>query len=253
MDWLFLPIDPGRPHDISFAISWHARVMVLSWAILFPLGILAARYFKVLPGQDFPNQLDNRVWWRSHLTMQYLGGALVAVGVWLIWSSNTEAGPGIWHAVLGWTAVSMCSLQFLSGWLRGTKGGPTEPRRDGSIAGDHYDMSPRRCAFEYYHKFAGYIGLLSAWSAILFGLWHVNAPVWMWVALISWWALLVSVFVYLQKLGRCVDTYEAIWGPDPALPGRTRGPIGFGVRSSGSGVDQAGLGRYGPDGTNGKG
>jgi hypothetical protein len=35
--------------------------------------------------------------------------------------------------------------------------------------------------------------------------------------------------VSLQRAGRCIDTYQAIWGLDPDLPGNRRRPIGFGI------------------------
>ena len=229
MEWLLAPIDPTRAHDVGFYVSWHARLMVLGWAFLFPAGILAARFFKIMPGQNWPAELDNQVWWITHLSSQYVGGIVVLFGVVLIFFGGAS-GAGLWHAVLGWTAISICGLQFLSGWARGSKGGPTAPSADGSERGDHFDMSSRRRAFEYYHKFVGYAGLLISWLAILTGLWIANAPVWMWVSIVTWWILLVVVFAALQSRGRCHDTYQAIWGDDPKLPGLQRPPIGIGVR-----------------------
>ena len=32
------------------------------WAVLLPLGALLARYFKVMPGQRWPDVLDNPRW-----------------------------------------------------------------------------------------------------------------------------------------------------------------------------------------------
>ncbi|MEO1649405.1 MAG: cytochrome b561 domain-containing protein, partial [Pseudomonadota bacterium] len=182
MEWLASPIDPTRPHDVSLFVSWHARLMVLAWAFLFPTGILAARYFKILPWQKWPQQLDSRVWWRTHLTCQYVGGVAVFAGLIFVIMAPDALGGDLWHAIMGWSAIAVCGLQFTSGWLRGTKGGPTHLGRDGSLSGDHYDMSLRRIAFEYYHKTVGYLGLSCAWAAILFGLWQANAPIWMWVS-----------------------------------------------------------------------
>ena len=42
--------------------------------------------------------------------------------------------------------------------------------------------------------------------------------------------LLLMVAVRLQRAGRCIDTYQAIWGPDPCHPGNSRGVIGWGIR-----------------------
>ncbi|MEM6620861.1 MAG: cytochrome b561 domain-containing protein [Pseudomonadota bacterium] len=222
IDFLLAPIDPDRAHQVGAYVSWHGRLMVLAWGALFPLGILIARFWKITPKQDWPRELDNQVWWRAHLRLQYAGGAAMLAGLVLI--LLTETGDST-HAYLGWVVTGFAGLQFLAGWFRGSKGGPT----DTSVRGDHFDMTPRRLAFEHFHKFAGY-GLLAlaAWG-VTSGMWQANAPIWMWLGLAGWWAALITAFIILQRQGRAVDTYQAIWGPDPSLPGNRRRPIGFGV------------------------
>lgn len=74
----------------------------------------------------------------------------------------------------GWVVVGACVAQILGGWLRGSKGGPTDPQRDGSLDGDHYSMTPRRRAFEAIHKSVGYTTLLLSIATILSGLWLVT-------------------------------------------------------------------------------
>ena len=76
LDWLLLPLDPDRPHQVSVLVSWHGRLMVLAWGILLPLGVLIARYFKVAPRQNWPAELDNRLWWHAHLSLQWFGVVL---------------------------------------------------------------------------------------------------------------------------------------------------------------------------------
>jgi hypothetical protein len=83
-------------------------------------------------------------------------------------------------------------------------------------------MTPRRLIFEAIHKTAGYVAVLLSVVVILTGLWQSNAPRWMALSLIPWWGLVGFVFFALQKRGMAVDTYMAIWGPDPDLPGNTR-------------------------------
>ena len=229
MEWLLAPMDPGAPHEVSGYLSWHARVMVLAWGVLAPLGVFVARYFKVLPDQDWPRALDNHVWWNTHRICQYSACVLMLVGLWLILNAGPithRPGP---HALLGWSALALALVQITGGILRGTKGGPTDPSPDGTLRGDHYDMTPRRLAFEYIHKSAGYLGLTLAVAAILTGLWQANAPNWMWLVLVLWWLGLLLASVRLQQRGMAVDTYQAIWGPDPRLPGNQRKPIGVGV------------------------
>ena len=84
MEWLLAPIDAARAHDLDLYQAWHGRLMVLAWSILFPLGILVARFFKITPNQDWPNQLDNTFWWHLHRVTQYLGGVAVIVALALI-------------------------------------------------------------------------------------------------------------------------------------------------------------------------
>ena len=224
IDWLLAPIDPSRAHEVGSYISWHGRLMVLAWGALFPLGMLVARFYKITPRQDWPQELDNKAWWYGHLGLQYSGGAVMLAALALILLAN-GAGEST-HAYLGWVIAGFSALQFLAGWVRGSKGGPTEPE----LRGDHFDMTPRRLVFEYVHKFMGY-GLLglAGWG-IVSGMWMANAPVWMWVGLALWWSCLVAAFIILQRRGLAIDTYQAIWGPDPTLPGNRRKPIGWGVR-----------------------
>ena len=172
VEWLLSPMDPSRMHQVDWAISWHGRLMVLAWLFAFPAGILIARFFKITPKQNWPTVLDNVFWWKQHLRLQYLGGVVrgtgdadradaVHVRRWI------EPRPCI--TCLGWCVVFATAIQFVAGWLRGTKGGPTKPAADGSLRGDHYDMTLRRVIFEYVHKTVGYVVLLTAWFTIALG------------------------------------------------------------------------------------
>lgn len=217
-DWLLLSIDPARPHQVAGLVSWHARFMVLAWGILIPTAVLIARYFKVVPWQDWPRQLDSHFWWRTHLTFQIGGAALTAVALGLILLAGVSAGWHL-HAVLGWAVVALTVVQVGSGFLRGTKGGPTAPAPDGSLNGDHFNMTPRRRLFERVHKSLGHALILVAGATILAGLWHANAPRWMWIIICAYWAGLVAVAVYCHLTRPRVTTYQAIWGPSRDLPG----------------------------------
>ena len=175
--WLLDPIDALRAHDVALHTAWHGRAMTLAWVVLFPLGIFAARFYKITPKQNWPERLDNKAWWYAHLALQCSGGAAVTVAIILIWPGNWAGnGPGKIgtagvHAWLGWSAVTLCAVQFLGGWLRGSKGGPEEQAIGKPLAGDHYDMTRRRRFFEYAHKVTGYAALLAAVAALINGLW----------------------------------------------------------------------------------
>ncbi|MEO0830329.1 MAG: cytochrome b561 domain-containing protein, partial [Pseudomonadota bacterium] len=166
-------------------------------------------------------------WRRTHWMGQTTVVILSLIGIALVlppaWGEMST------HHILGYGVLASMLIQVLLGVTRGSKGGPT----DRSLRGHHYDMTPWRCMFEALHKTLGYITLGLAAVTILLGLWHANAPVWMWGMLALWWPLLAMVFVSLQKRGLAVDTYQAIWGDDPAHPGNARPAPGWGVRRPG--------------------
>jgi len=235
-EWVFAPIDPSREHDIAGLSSWHARFMIAAWVILIPLGVLLARFFKIWPGQDWPRELDNPRWWHLHLLLQILGATASAIGMTLILIFLDGAiAIGTPHRAFGWATILFLCVQILGGILRGTKGGPTYPAPDGSWRGDHYDMTTRRRVFEYIHKYCGYLTLGLAAMAVLSGLWDANAPVWMWLAVTTWWIGFLLIFALFQSRGLAVDTYQAIWGTDDRLPGNRIEPIGFGITRPGDG------------------
>lgn len=224
--WLLLPLSGSNAHEISARISWHARLMVLCWGVALPLGVLVARFFKVMPGQDWPRVLDNPRWWKAHLHGQSWAVLLAGVGVALVWGQAGRASLSAQvHGVLGWTVMGLGVLQALGGMARGSKGGPT----DRNLRGDHYDMTPWRNGFERAHKSLGYLALLLATVTLALGLSVADAPRWMALGLALWWMALIAAFVRLQATGRCIDTYQAIWGPDPAHPGNRVAPIGWGI------------------------
>ncbi|WP_179379374.1 cytochrome b561 domain-containing protein [Jannaschia marina] len=217
-EWLLQPIDAGRAHDLGAVISWHGRMMTLAWGVIAPLAVLVARYMKVIPGQDYPANLDSQVWWNTHRIAQVVAVLLMFLGVAIILRSPgaTSTTGTLWlHHWMGWTMASFGALQAASGFLRGTKGGPTDPM---GMRGDHYDMTVRRIVFEVVHKGLGYGVLALGALTILTGMWQANGPVWMWIVILSWWLLLLLVAWFLQRLGLAMDSYRAIWGPETPQP-----------------------------------
>lgn len=219
-------------------IYWHARFMVIGWTILLPLGVLVARFFKITPRQNWPRILDNKFWWYSHTRLQIFGLIAITIGFLFIYIGGRSSSPAAFalqakmpvllnfHHYLGWIVVILTWAQMLSGLLRGSKGGPTDIK----LQGDHFDMTTRRVVFEYFHKICGWVLVLLAIVLTATGLVMVDAPRWMVLVIGCWWTLLVVAFIYLQRSGYCVDTYQALWGSDPSLPGNKRKPIGWGIR-----------------------
>jgi hypothetical protein len=233
--WLLTPVSGASEHYIAASIAWHGRLMVLGLGVLMPPVVLVARFFKVTPGQDWPRRLDNPFWFITHRRWGHIIGAFVAAGFGFALVERGVVAP--WsnpHAAAGWLVMVLVAIQIVGSWLRGTHGGPVEPitRRQKppeEWPGDHFSMTRRRIVFEYIHKAAGYVLFVIMLVAIPSGLLLVDAPRWMPIAMGLWWALMFGIFAWLQASGRCVDTYQAIWGPDPALPGNRRKPIGFGI------------------------
>jgi hypothetical protein len=226
VDWLATPLSGSDSHVIAPWAVWHARTMVLAWGLLIPLGALLARYFKVTPSQRWPAELDNKSWWHGHRALQWTGVVVMTVGAALAWGEGHGASPGArLHAVVGWLVVAIGWFQIASGLARGTKGGPTAE----AMRGDHYDMTRHRVWFERLHKSLGWLSVLAAVVATALGLVAADAPRWMPLVLALWWIALASAAWHWQRSARCIDTYQAIWGPDPRHPGNRRAPIGWGV------------------------
>ncbi len=226
-EWFLTPIDPSRVHDVGFLVSWHARFMTLAWVNLAPLAVFIARFFKVTPDQDWPMVLDNVFWWKVHKHGQTAVVVLSGIALVLIFMAEKA---GSVHGKLGILLLVGLALQVALGLGRGTKGGPTAPAPDGSLRGDHYDMTPRRIFFEVVHKSLGYFLLTLSLGTVILGLWQANAPRWMWFAIVAWWVGLLVASIVAQRRGMAIDTYQAIWGNDPSHPGNKKKPIGFGMR-----------------------
>lgn len=229
LDWLLSPIDPTRVHDIGHALSWHARLMVLSWGVLTPVAILVARFGKITPRQRWPQEVDSHLWWNTHYMGQSASFVIACIALLLILISNQNPGAARLHPILGYLIMSLGLLQILSGIFRGNKGGPTELPVTGSLRGDHYDMTRRRLLFEFVHKSVGYTTMGLVLFALPSGLWAANAPNWMWLAIGGWLLLLLVTGICLQRRGRAYDTYQAIWGPDLSHPGNTLPKQGLGT------------------------
>lgn len=236
LEWLMTPISGAVEHYVEPWTSVHGRLMVFAWAILTPIGIIIARFYKVTPDQDWPRKLSNPFWMLSHRVLGQATGVIMAIAVALvILATPGEAPWRSFHASAGWFVVLLGLVSIIGSLFRGTHGGPREPYTGRALPpeawrGDHYDMTPRRVFFERVHKSVGYLTLAFSIIAILSGLAAADALVWMWLVLAVWWLGFILVFTLLQRQGRCIDTYQAIWGINENLPGNRVKPVGWGIR-----------------------
>lgn len=199
-------------------LLWHGAAMAAAWLVLLPAGALVARFFKVRPGQDYPYELDDKVWWNAHRAVQVAGTALAALGFWIAWEAlGRELDGASGHVQLGMVALFLLAVQVLSPIWRGTKGGPTERHADPydpeTWGGDHFDMTVRRQVFEFLHKRMGYVGMAVAVCAAWTGIDLVGLGAWWKAGVVASVAGFAGLFGWFTAQGRRVDTWDAIWGP----------------------------------------
>ena len=236
LTWLNTPISGAMTHVVDMSSAWHARLMVLAWLVIMPLIVIIARFYKVTPKQPWPEVVGNPFWFIAHR----MGGRAIPIVVviamlLILWRNDWTIDLTKPHAVLGWLTLILLAIQIIGASFRGTHGGPVEPltgrsRPENEWPGDHYLMTRRRVIFEYIHKYCGYVLIIAAIITLAFGLQEADAPRWMWLASLAITLFWFAVVVRLQSAGRCMDSYQATWGPDPSLPGAGRAPIGIGIR-----------------------
>jgi hypothetical protein len=212
---------------MSPAFLIHAVLMMVGWLLLLPAGALVARFRKVTPRQNWPQVLDNLLWWRLHRLLQYAGVACVLLALAVAYRAAGRLPWDLVHVQLGMIVITFAVLQIASTWFRGTKGGPTEagadPGNPATWRGDHYDMTLRRRLFEGWHKVCGWWSILLAPVAALLGLQLLGWPrtlCGLGGVLLLCEAALVALFM---RGARRINTYQAIWGPDPHHPGNRPG------------------------------
>jgi hypothetical protein len=235
--WLGDPLRAASYVSLPQPVRLHGLLMALAAGVMMPLAVLLARYFKILPSQDWPRELNRRLWWISHLVLAYGASVVAACALVLVVLARPDGANHVahGHALVGWLSIAMLLALLINGWQRGSSGGPGKPAPGTlgplhGVAGDHYDMTARRRWFERTHKLLGYLLLAMLFVGVLSGLWQASAPRWTLVLLAFWWVALLLLALRWERQGRCVDGYQATWGPSMAHPGNRIPELGWGSR-----------------------
>ncbi len=235
LDWLRAPLHTGPLDDVNPVDFWHGVLMGTAGAVLVPVAVLAARYWKIVPGQDWPRIINHRGWQRVHGLCGVAAVLCLVAGVAMAFQGMSLAShlahP---HAWMGWGVMAVLLLLVVNIALRGSIGGPGrhQPRtlvHLHDVPGDHYDMTRRRRIFEHGHRWLGYGLMLALFANVMTGYWHVNVPRGLALATLAWWACLALMAWRWERQGRAVDGYQARWGPSMAHPGNRIPRLGGGL------------------------
>ncbi|RLN12030.1 cytochrome b561, DM13 and DOMON domain-containing protein [Panicum miliaceum] len=139
--------------DLRPVLAVHGFMMFVAWAILFPGGIMAARYLKHLKGD---------LWFQAHIYLQYSGIAVMLLGVLFAVAELRGFFFKSKHARIGAVAFTIACAQPINAYLRPHK---TENRES---------SSRNRILWEYLHLFTGRSAALAGIVALFTGLQHLG-------------------------------------------------------------------------------
>ena len=195
-------------------ILLHGILMSISWMVLIPVSLFITRFFKITPKQDFPNKLDNKFWWYTHLSLNILAIILSTLGFYLMY--NLMGFVFTQHAIFGYITLFLMYLQGMIGYFRGTTGGDYPHPRGKKW--DHYHMTTRRIIFERIHKPLGYIALIFAFIAIFLHLAIVQVYWQFFIIQFVITTIIIVLYILFFNKKR-YTTYQAIFGLDAKHPG----------------------------------
>ena len=225
LDWLRAPLHTGPLDDVNPVDFWHGVLMGTAGAVLVPVAVLAARYWKIVPGQDWPRIINHRGWQRVHGLCGVAAVLCLVAGVAMAFQGMSLAShlahP---HAWMGWGVMAVLLLLVVNIALRGSIGGPGrhQPRtlvHLHDVPGDHYDMTRRRRIFEHGHRWLGYGLMLALFANVMTGYWHVNVPRGLALATLAWWACL-ALMAGCRWLPGALGPQHGASGQPHSPPGR---------------------------------
>lgn len=113
----------GSNEESRLMVTLHGCFMVVAWIGLTSIGIITARYFKMLMGDVKIVKKD--AWFRIHQVCMSLTLLLTIAAVTIIWIHVGEWRTS-WHSILGIITASLC---FLQGFLSIFRPSPTDEAR----------------------------------------------------------------------------------------------------------------------------
>ncbi|GAQ83787.1 hypothetical protein KFL_001620050 [Klebsormidium nitens] len=161
---------PPEEEDDTFTQA-HGFLMVLVWAVLFPAGIIAARFFR---------HLDPR-WWNLHRGFQGVGVFFFVIAWLLGWKAEGKQEQGMLaHLAFAFLLPIMVIMQVLAAVFR--------PKKD----------AENRPKWNLYHHWVGRSAVVLAIVNIYVGLYIYEAESSAVAAFTFVWILVLIVFVGLE-------------------------------------------------------
>eukprot|EP00250_Pteridium_aquilinum_P010873 c19688_g1_i1 orf=592-3381(+) len=177
--------------ELRPVLAVHGFIMFLAWALLFPGGVLAARYLKYLKDDG---------WFQIHVYAQYSGIAIMFLGVLFAVAEIREFRTGSLHVKLGLISILLACAQPFNAFFRPKKGAPGE------------QASSKRRTWQLIHRYIGVatlvVGFITLFTGILalsneYGGDQMRGLGW---ALAGWIFCIAMLTFYLEYRGslRCV-------------------------------------------------
>ncbi|XP_059461147.1 cytochrome b561, DM13 and DOMON domain-containing protein At5g54830 [Corylus avellana] len=168
--------------DLRPVLAVHGFMMFLAWGILFPGGILAARYLKHVKGDG---------WYKIHVYLQYSGLAIVLLALLFAVAELRGFYVSSVHVKFGIAAIVLACVQPVNAFLR-----PKKPANG--------EVNSKRLLWEYFHVIVGRSAIVVGMAALISGMKHLgdryggeNAHGLNW-ALMLWFMMGALIVLYLE-------------------------------------------------------
>ncbi|EFJ28588.1 hypothetical protein SELMODRAFT_441097 [Selaginella moellendorffii] len=169
--------------EVKPVLVVHGFMMFLAWAVLFPGGVVAARYLK---------HLENNVWFQAHTYLQYSGVTVMLLAFLFAAAELRGLHTETVHVKLGLFSILLACFQPVNAFFRPAKSPPGQQQHK------------LRMIWEYLHVYSGrgvlVFGLVTLASGMslladIYGSEHVRGFEW---ALLGWVFMVSGIIGYLE-------------------------------------------------------